>query len=457
LRIQGERIALLIGTCVAITVFLTNMAAIGVVPNTGTPAANPISHIVIIVQENHAFDNMFGAYPGLNPAYSVLGPDTFCDPIQLSNPNNCVKPWNGDSKSSTIQKADLGHSWNESHLALNGGAMNGFVSAQSRHGSAANYSMAYYTGLTIPSYWDFASYFGLGANFFSSELSYSYPNHLYLVAASSGGCMQCKPSNDLTFPQIATELTQNGVTWNYFAGNWNDKNDCKAISSGGVGYLNVLPDFPAVQLSSSTCKDIKNLNDLSKDIDAGTLPNVSWVTPLASNSDHPGPAATLPVGQEYITGLIDGIESHQALWQSTVIFVTWDDFGGYSDHVLPAKPDTYGYGFRVPLLVISPYVKNGSIFYGPSMGVQEDFSAFLSTMEAKWTLPSLTARDASDASLFYMLNFTQPPRPPLFLPTNQLPPYPLSSCPSKLCNSTGIAHTFHLPQYNMSNEQDSPD
>jgi phospholipase C len=348
----------------------------------------PINHIVIVMQENHAFDNFFGAFPGLDPAYSVLGPNVICNPYQLSNPSNCVSPWNGDSMAATIQQQDMGHSWAMSHTALDGGKLDAFVSAQyAKHGTNAKYAMSYYTGATLPDYWDFASYFSLNANFYSGELSYSFPNHLYMVAASSGGCQQCKPSNNLAFPQIASELTQNGVSWRYYAGSWKDAKDCSPISSGGTGYLNVLPDFPAIQLNSSNCTNIKNLNDLYSDINAGFLPSVAWVTPMGVNSDHPGPTATLPTGQEYIAKIIDGIESHSSLWASTAIFVTWDDYGGYSDHVLPPTVDAYGYGFRVPLIVISPYARQGTISYGPTYGQQEDFSAFLSTIEANWNLP----------------------------------------------------------------------
>ncbi len=418
----------------------------------------PIEHIVIVMQENHAFDNLFGAFPGLDEAYSVLGPNVVCNPYQLSNPSNCVSPWNGDSMAATIQQQDLGHSWAKSHQALDGAKLDGFVSSQyASHGSTASYAMSFYTGATLPNYWDYASYFSLNANFQSGELSYSYPNHLYMVAASSGGCQQCRPSNNLTFPQIATELTQYGVSWRYYSGNWKDAKDCSPIKSGGVGYLNVLPDFPAVQLSPENCTNIKNLNDFYADINSGVLPNVAWVTPLASNSDHPGRAATLPSGQEYITNIVDAIESHPTLWASTVIFVTWDEYGGYSDHIVPTTADAFGYGFRVPLIVISPYATQGSIFYGPIYGQQEDFSAFLSTIEANWNVPSLTDRDSGESSLLYMLDFNQTPLAPLFLPTNQLATYPLSSCPQSLCNTTGIAGQLMLQPFNLDDEQDADD
>lgn len=415
-------------------------------PSSFSNTPSPIQRIVIIMQENHSFDNLFGAFPGLDPAYSVLGPDVNCDPYAMSNPSNCVLPWNGDSTSATIQNADLGHSWTQSHLGYDNGMMDGFVSSQyKKHGTSANYAMAYYTGATLPNYWDLASYYSLDANFFSSELSYSYPNHLYLVAAQSGGCQQCRPTNNLQYPTLASELTNAGLTWRYYAGNWKTANDCRAISSSGVGYWNVLPDFPAVQLNSATCKNIQNLNNLYSDINSGSLPNVAWVTPLNSNSDHPGPVATLPVGQEYIAKIIDGIESNSALWSSTAIFLSWDDFGGYSDHVVPNQVDGYGYGFRAPLIVISPYSKQGQIFYGPTSGQQEDFTALLATIEQNWGLQPLTSRDASQASLFYMLDFTQTPLQPLILPLSSLATYPYQTCSSCKYSTSGPMHLTPIP------------
>jgi hypothetical protein len=136
----------------------------------------------------------------------------------------------------------------------------------------------------------------------------------------------------------------------------------------------------------------------------------------ASKQADPG-VSRLAAGQLYVTTIINAISSNPTLWNRTVIFLTWDDWGDYLDRVAPKQVDSLGYGLRVPLIVISPFVKAGNISYGNPQGVQEDFSAFPSTIEANWGLGNLTPRDGTYASLFYMFNFTQTPLKPLVLPT----------------------------------------
>jgi phospholipase C len=406
-------------------------------------ARTPIKHIVIIIQENQAFDHFFGAFPGLKARYALNM--SFCDPVNLKNwSEGQVCPWDGDKMNSTIQAEGLAHSWVQSHIAYNNGTENGFVYAQELSGgkaTRANFSMSYFTGSVIPNYWDYASYYALDANFFSSVLSSSYPQHLFAVAAQDGG-LCCKPEYNLTFPTIVSELNKSGVDWKYYSLLWNDSAQCQNMSSeyGSVtGAWNVLPDFPDVQLSPSTCHRIQDASDLYNDLNTGNLPEVAWITPNVSVSDHPGKFNSLPRGQLYVTNIINKISENTTLWNSTAIFLTWDDFGGFADHVVPNQVDSQGYGFRVPLIVISPYVKQG-IFYGRPFGVQEDFSSFLSTIEYNFRLGNLTLRDGNDKPLWYMFNFSQPPRAPLLLPTNMLASYPLSSCLGNLCK-TGFGQT----------------
>ncbi|MDA4130158.1 MAG: hypothetical protein OK457_05270 [Thaumarchaeota archaeon] len=400
----------------------------------------PIQHIIVIMQENHAFDNLFGTFPGLTAAYNESALP--CEQYSLTNPSlGKVCPWNGDSMSSQIQAMDMGHTWTASHSAYNKGLMNAFVAtAYPGHKTNARYSMSYYTGQTLPDYWDYAQYYTLDANFFSSELSYSYPNHLYMVSGQSGGCQNCPPVTNLQYTTIIDQLQQYGISWAYYAGNFGHSSQCKTVAS--PGYWNVLPDFPKIQLNQATCHNILNVNDYLSSVANGTLPNVSWITPYGGVSDHPGPTATLPQGQEYVAKLVNAVESNAALWKSTVIFLTWDDFGGYADHVKPFQFDQYGFGFRVPLIVLSPYAIRG-IFYGQTghAQTQEDFTAFLSTIEYNWGLSPLTARDAGQmgptgcattmsCGLFYMLNFNQTPLHPLMLPSTSLATYPYQTCAS---------------------------
>jgi phospholipase C len=377
------------------------------------------------MQENQAFDHFFGVFPGLSASYS--DPLYACIPKSVSKPSaGCVKPYNGDSQSNTIQMRDsLLHDWTEAWGDYNSGKMNGFVSTQ--HGMPVpSAAMSYFTGKTLPDYWDLASYYSLDANFFSSAMSYTYPNHLYLVSAQTyPKCtINICTSNDLTFPTIVNQLQSNGISWNYYANDYSLSQQCKTITNSG--YLNVLTDFPAVQLNPATCHKIVNLNMLWTNLRSCNLANVVWITPSVTVSDHPN-QGTLPNGQMYVSKILDMIGGCSSLWKSSAIFLAWDDWGGYYDNVVPKSVDQYGYGFRVPMIMISPYVKQHTIAYGVN-NVQEDFSSFLTTIEYNWYLNPVALRDGSEYNLFYNFNFAQAPIQPLILPTNGLATYPLSSC-----------------------------
>jgi phospholipase C len=401
----------------------------------------PIRHIVIIMQENHTFDNMFGVFPGLDASYA-LPLDVCLYNVQGQPQDGCTSPWNADDESALVQSTGLCHSGGCNRAAYDNGSMDGFVYAQQQSSKATNasYAMAYYTGVTLPDYWDLASYFGLNVNFFSSALEYSWPNHLFMFAGQANGCTGlCPEQYNLSFETMADLLNASGISWKYYAGGWKDSWNCNpVVVQNGVPYINskVIPsylrtwqvgfDFPRLQTSQSTCHKFNNLNNFATDLAKGYLPSVAWITPPQSSSDHPGNAASWPSGQEYIVNLIDSIESQPKLWASTAIFLTWDDFGGYFDNVVPQQIDSQGYGFRVPLIVISPYVKQG-ITIAPS---QQDFTAFLATIEKNWNLKAIALRDQTVGDLLYMFNFQQTPLQPLILPTMSLATYPLSTCTS---------------------------
>jgi phospholipase C len=412
-------------------------------------APTPIQHIIIVMQENHSFDNMFGTFPGLAAGFSV--PLGVC--LRYSKTRTpCASPWDADSNQSEVERTGLCHSGGCSRTSYANGKMNGFVKAQAKFTPID--AMAYYTNRTLPDYWDLASYYSLDANFFSSDLEYSWPNHLYAFAGQGTDCTgYCPEQFNLNFSTMADLLTGAGYSWGYFSGGWSDSWDCNpVVLQSGQPYIDgervrpflqtwqVAFDFPRLQTTPGLCQNMYTLNDFAGDVSNGSLPAVSWVTPNQCCSDHPQKHASWANGQEYVAGLVDSIESNPSLWGSTAIFITWDDFGGYYDNVAPTQVDQYGYGFRVPLIVVSPYVIQG-ITYGPH---QQDFTALLSTMEANWGLSSLTARDASVGSLMFMFNFTQSPRPPLILPTSTLATWPPASC--SLCNFSSTHQIAFVPQ-----------
>ncbi|HXQ91800.1 MAG TPA: alkaline phosphatase family protein [Nitrososphaerales archaeon] len=227
-----------------------------------------------------------------------------------------------------------------------------------------------------------------------------------------------------------------------------------ANTHGGYdGLWSGLADFTQVQLNSIECKSLLNIKDLQSSISSNNLPAVSWVIPEPQVSDHAG-QITWSSGQQYVSSIVNMIESSPE-WSSTVIFLTWDDWGGYYDGVLPLQFDSSGQGFRVPLIAISPFSRSGAIVEAPSynygskfMGInQEDFSSFLSTIEYNWGLSNLTDRDGYEPNLFYMLDFNQTPLPPLLLTSSGVT-YPLNSCPIA-CTYSAV--NMHLQGMTISN------
>jgi phospholipase C len=442
---------------------------------TPPPSVTKINHIVMIIQENHSFDNMFGTFPGLPSGYGLNL--NVCLPSGSSKP--CVKPWNADGNS-IVQEHDLPHGYTAAAHDFDGGKMDGFASAAKN-----NYPMSYYTGKTLPTYWNYAQKYAFDDYFFSSAISMSLPNHLYAVAAWDGcNTTSCHNFNgptsyNLTFPQIAEYLTPLGITWGYYQYGWKDSADCTGPYTSqfvnshlaqGDSYWTGLTDFTQVQETAVECSSLGNYNDLMTSIQKGTLPNVAWVVPESSVSDHPA-QSTLAAGQSYVASIVNAIGNNKALWASTVIFITEDDWGGYYDGVKPLQIDSQGEGFREPLIAISPYAIPGAILHSGTYTIssgslkgtqtdQEDFSAFLSTIEYNWNLPHyfpgkvpLTERDKDQPNLFFMLNFNQKPLQPLIQPVYSSSIYPYQTCINQgVCslgasNQTGPVQLFSPPPY----------
>jgi phospholipase C len=420
-------------------------------------ARTPIQHIIIIMNENHGFDNFYGVYPGLPLNYNLNL--SVCVPykIEQKTKNPCEKPFNADNISA-IQETDQCHTEECSVPDYNKGLMNGFVEYDTKR------SMAYYDGKGVPQLWDLAQYFDLDYNFYSSALSYSESNHLFAVSADTPLYPYLHGNHDrfsdeflnFTYPEIGTEMTKAGISWGYYQYFWNDKVDCtgnynteKGLFDGpGVSYWEGEAQFRKVQNRPIECSSLGNMTDFENALATNTLPQVSWVEPSTPDSCHPG-LGTLQACQQYTTSLINDIEQ-SPVWNSSVTFLTYDEYGGYYDNVAPTKIDEFGDGFREPLIAISPFTIQGLVggcgqnksvdcapkydFYNNYSGnhgvtTREDFSAFLSTIEYNWRLNNLTDTDGEEPNLFYMLNFSQTPLKPLFFNSNySLAAYPLSAC-----------------------------
>jgi phospholipase C len=399
-------------------------------PIASAPSGSPIQHIVVLMMENHAYDNYFGQYCLQNGTYcsdTGLGiPPGTCEPLNVNNTaKGCVKPY-PEPWSAVYVSNGGGHDWRRSHQDWNNGLMNGFYQGQ---GSTA---FGYYNGTTLPFYWDLAEQYSLADRFFSSTLTYSLPNHWYLVAGQAPASIE-GPVPDLAqaknlatadheylnlsnaTPTILNELAIHpSVTWKYF--DYPLSGYAKAISnpdnfSPGSAYNYWNPLAAKYQDYQAKVKTgFVGTNDFFYDAANGTLPNISWVIPN-QYSDHP--PANLSRGESFVSSVVDAIEASPD-WNTTALFITWDEYGGYYDNIAPPVVDGYGYGFRVPMMLVSPYARENFIYGGENLS----FDSLLAYEESTFGLGCLTVRDCTANLPTAMFNFSAPPRTPMLFSTN---------------------------------------
>ena len=353
-----------------------------------------IQHVVIIMQENRSFDHYFGTYPGADGIPMQNGVPAVCAPDPRSG--QCLKPFHDPH--------DLNrggpHGARDAAADIDGGKMDGFA-AQARPGRRCAGAfdpncggagppdvMGYHDAREIPNYWTYAREFVLQDHMFEPNASWSLPEHLFMVSEWSARCTSADPmscQNELQNPDRLggrrgkggaakpnyawTDLTYllHGarVSWAYYVAEGTQP-DCdddaaacpqKPQRAGTPQIWNPLPWFETVRQDG----ELRNIQTVSHFFEAarnGTLPAVAWVVPNGKTSEHP--PALLSAGQAYVTSLINAVMQGPD-WDSTAIFLSWDDWGGFYDHVAPPKVDVNGYGLRVPGLVISPFARRGTI------------------------------------------------------------------------------------------------
>jgi phospholipase C len=383
-----------------------------------------IDHIVFLIKENHSFDNMFGAFPGVEGATS--GKTSTGQTIPLY-PAPDAYPH------------DIDHTWTGAHTAGNGGQMNGFDVIPGGNGpldpTMTDYPGEYlsyrqYTQSEIPNYYAYAQNFVLADQMFSSLDGPSFPNHLYTIAAQSGGAISnplitnhwgcdapagttvqvLDSSGNITnqFPcfdynTLADELNAAGISWKYYAAKPSD-----------FGYSwSIYNAINHIRNSSYWANNVVDFEKFVTDAKNGTLPAVTWLVTDLAHSEHP--SASMCEGENSSVGQINAIMQGPD-WATTAIFLTWDDFGGMYDHVKPPRDDEYGLGPRVPLIVISPYAKQGYVSH-----TEYEFSSVLHFIENRFLLPTMTKRDANANALMDAFDFTQAPRAPMLLTPRTCP------------------------------------
>jgi phospholipase C len=369
--------------------------------NAETGDIHKIKHVIIIMQENRSFDHYFGTFPGADGIPMKNGAPSVCVPVP--DTTTCVQPYHDPDD----RNRGGPHNFNSSKLDVNGGRMDGFLAAvQNKNARCTSFDdpncvrragardvLGYHDERELPNYWKYARDFVLQDHLFENVASWSLPQHLFMVSEWSARCaqlhvaMSCvnepeSPDFPPDFRRRAQELHSPGrpdyawtdltyllhrkrVSWAYYVMSGtepdcaNDLERCVAHNQSAKtpGIWNVLPSFDTVREDG----ELGNVQDLRQFYVAaknGTLPNVVWICPSGKYSEHP--TSLVSAGQSYVTGLINAIMRGPD-WDSTVIFLSWDDWGGFYDHVPPPQVDGNGYGIRVPGMVISPYARHGFI------------------------------------------------------------------------------------------------
>jgi phospholipase C len=355
-------------------------------PSTPSQPSGHIDHILFLIQENRTFDSYFGTYPGAEGF-----PQGLKVPLQPGG-TPTIAPFHLTSRSTH----SMPHRWAAAHAAMNGGKMDGFIEAEHSMNT-----MGYYDGTDIPNYWAYAGQFILADNFFSSLAGPSLPNHLYTVAAQSGGLvdnMKQPPAEGFDFSTMAELLGASGISWKYYGGDADPE---------AFGFWNPLPGFKTFMDSKELRSHLVDNTEYFHDLREGRLPAVAWIVPNFTESEHP--PADIQLGMWYVTSFVNALMKSQ-YWQNTVLIITWDDYGGFYDHVAPPQVDKYGYGPRVPAIIVSPYVQPGLIDH-----TLYDFTSVLRFIEDRFNLKALTDRDKNANSLGQSLNLTQKPLAPFLI------------------------------------------
>lgn len=385
----------------------------GDAPKPGAPPGiEKIKHVIWIIQENHSFDNYFGTFPGADGF-----PPGTCLPT-LPGSKECVAPFHMPQGA---PPCDLSHAWQTAHAAYDHGNMDGFIWAE-----GSPFTAGYYDQRDIPNYWEYARHFTLCDAYFSSFNGASFPNHVYTVAAQSGGVIGLPSTlkrleemlddpDGFTFASMVDLFEKSSVSWKYYVDSMKPPPGEEPSADYPYPTLftlwNPLPGFKAIRENPARMKHLVDLQDYFRDLKQGTLPEASWIVPNMEDSEHPpenlGPIAA---GMSYVTKLVNAL-MESPYWKDSAIFLTWDDYGGFYDHVPPPEVDAFGYGPRVPMLVISPYAKPGYISH-----LTYDFTSTLKFMEVRWGLPHLTRRDHHARDMTDSFDFNQKPNPALVIP-----------------------------------------
>lgn len=375
--------------------------------------SSPIKHIVVVVQENRSFDNIFAGFPGA---------DTQSYGYEHDGTLVALRPV-------TFDASDMDHTFGQGIRDWNNGAMNGFDQTTLNSGGKAGSSIyAYLRRDLVKPYWIMARRWVLADHMFATEWGPSFSAHLDLIAGSASidathvladlptqapwgcdapggtqttlvGTNQVESWNTGPFPCLSLEtmadtLDKAGVSWKYYAP--------KIGKDYGGSIWTAFDAIQKVRDGSDWSNIVSPETTVLTDAAAGNLPAVSWVIPDYLNSDHTGNNSA--TGPSWVASVINSIGTGPD-WNSTAVVVLWDDWGGWYDNVAPPQLDYIGLGMRVPCIIISPYAKPHYVSH-----TQYEFGSVLKFIEETFALDSLGTTDARAKSLSDSLNYNQPPR-----------------------------------------------
>ena len=376
------------------------------VPPAASTPATPIQHVVVIMQENRSFDHLFNGFPGADTVTTGMnkGAEVALTVTPLGN------------------GPDLDHTHTGWWKQWDHGKMDNF----SLNGDMLPYT--YILPSEIKPYWTLARTYTLGDRMFQSNTGPSFVAHQYMIAGQSahasenpsGGVWGCDAKRSarvalvgphgtdrggvypcFDYKTMADLLDAKGITWRYYAPG--AKTDTFFMLSAYQAIRHIR--FGADWRRNVTSPETRVLTDIAE----GKLAQVTWIVPAFNNSDHPGAPAQ---GPDWVATLVNAI-GQSKYWNTTTIFIAWDDWGGFYDHVPPPQTDDMGLGFRVPVIVVGPYAKRGYVSH-----VTHEASGFLRYTEEVFNLPSLGTRDTTADDFHDCFDYTQSPTPFTVIPTD---------------------------------------
>jgi phospholipase C len=338
------------------------------------------------------------------------------DPNRPRTTTDCVEPFHIEGEAIL----DLGHSGGVHQAQYNNGRMDGFIKVFGQRRGVGNQPMGHYDDRDIPYYWSIADNYVLFDRLFTSAAGGSVWNHMFWVTGAPGNPEEdaLLPTGFDHVPTIFDRLQEAGVSWKFYVQNYRPEINFRTPGAGDSGSqivwvpplnYNRFLDDPA--LSSR----IVDMSEYYRDLAEGTLPAVSFMVPSGASEHPPG---SIQAGERFVRTLLNALMSSSS-WRTSAFMWTYDDWGGWYDHVSPPSVDRYGYGFRSPALLVSPYAKRGHVDH-----TTLDFTSELKFIENNWGVPPLAERDTAANDISSAFDFSAGPREPVLLDRVRAPEEP---------------------------------